>query len=187
MIDINQRVADGLPIGPKEYEAWRRYSGLPPSSSYSSGKRRKRKKRSKRSKRKLSKSSSGVRIRRCVHRFRSRSSSSCRACLSLRSLVPDSHLFVVLLVRQWIQFTSVYFGFCGNRDRYAQCLLCLFREIPQMQFLDKVCSSLRCATTGAGFRPDIPVVAQRQVPMVHLFMLMVQFSDKSFSCCSQSL
>ena len=27
-----------------------------------------------------------------------------------------------------------------NRDRYAQCLLCLFRETPQMQFLDKVCS-----------------------------------------------
>ena len=34
---------------------------------------------------------------------------------------------------------SVSFDFCGNRDRYAQCLLCLFREIPQMQFLDKVC------------------------------------------------
>ena len=40
MIVLNQRVADGLPIGPKEYEAWRRWSGLPPSSSYSSGKRR---------------------------------------------------------------------------------------------------------------------------------------------------
>ena len=38
--------------------------------------------------------------------------------------------------------------------------------------------ALRCATTGAGFCPDIPVVAQRQFPMVQLFMLMVQFSDK---------
>ena len=38
--------------------------------------------------------------------------------------------------------------------------------------------ALRCATTGAGFRLDIPVVAQRQFPMVHLFMLLVQFSDK---------
>ena len=93
MIDINQRVADGLPIGPKEYEAWRRFSGLPPSSSYSSGKRRKRKKRSKR---KLSKSSSGVRIRRYVHRFRSRSSSS-RCVPSLRPLVSGSLLFAVLL------------------------------------------------------------------------------------------
>ena len=93
MIDINQRVADDLPIGPKEYEAWRRWSGLPPSSSYSSGKRRKRKKRSKK---KLSKSSSGVRIRRCVHRFRSRSSSS-RCVPSLRPLVSGSLLFAVLL------------------------------------------------------------------------------------------
>ena len=40
--------------------------------------------------------------------------------------------------------------------------------------------ALRCATTGAGFRLDIPVVAQRQFPMVQLFMLMVQFSDKVF-------
>ena len=47
MLVLNQRVADGLPLGPIEYEAWRRWSGLPPSSSYSSGKRRKRKKRSK--------------------------------------------------------------------------------------------------------------------------------------------
>ena len=93
MIDINQRVADDLPIGPKEYEAWRRWSGLPPSSSYSSGKRRKRKKRSKK---KLSKSSSGVRIRRCVRRFRSRSSSS-RCVPSLRPLVSGSLLFAVLL------------------------------------------------------------------------------------------
>ena len=38
--------------------------------------------------------------------------------------------------------------------------------------------ALRCATTGAGFCPDIPVVAQRQFTMVQLFMLMVQFSDK---------
>ena len=38
--------------------------------------------------------------------------------------------------------------------------------------------ALRCATTGAGFCPDIPVVAQRQFPMVQLFMLMVQLSDK---------
>ena len=38
--------------------------------------------------------------------------------------------------------------------------------------------ALRCATTGAGFRLDIPVVAQRKFPMVHLFMLLVQFSDK---------
>ena len=94
MIVINQRVADGLPIDPKEYEAWRRWSGLPPSSSYSSGKRRKRKKRSKK---KLSKSSSGVRIRRCVHRFRSRSSSS-RCVPALRPLVSGSLLFAVLLV-----------------------------------------------------------------------------------------
>ena len=40
--------------------------------------------------------------------------------------------------------------------------------------------ALRCATTGAGFRLDIPVVAQRQFLKVHLFMLMVQFSDKVF-------
>ena len=40
--------------------------------------------------------------------------------------------------------------------------------------------ALRCATTGAGFRPEIPVVAQRQFRMVHLFMLIVQFSDKVF-------
>ena len=39
MIVLNQRVADGLPLGPIESEAWRRWSGLPPSSSYSSGKR----------------------------------------------------------------------------------------------------------------------------------------------------
>ena len=38
--------------------------------------------------------------------------------------------------------------------------------------------ALRCAMTGAGFCPDIPVVAQRQFPMVQLFMLMVHFSDK---------
>ena len=38
--------------------------------------------------------------------------------------------------------------------------------------------ALRCATTGAGFRLDIPVVAQRQFKMVQLFMLIVQFSDK---------
>ena len=38
--------------------------------------------------------------------------------------------------------------------------------------------ALRCAMTGAGSCPDIPVVAQRQFPMVQLFMLMVQFSDK---------
>ena len=65
MFVLNQRVADGLPLGPIEYAAWRRFSGLPPSSSSSSGKRRKRKKRSKR---KLSKSSSGVRTRRCVQK-----------------------------------------------------------------------------------------------------------------------
>ena len=38
--------------------------------------------------------------------------------------------------------------------------------------------ALRCAKTGAGLCPDIPVVAQRQFPMVQLFLLMVQFSDK---------
>ena len=38
--------------------------------------------------------------------------------------------------------------------------------------------ALRCATTGVGLFPDLPVVAQRQFPMVQLFMLMVHFSDK---------
>ena len=38
--------------------------------------------------------------------------------------------------------------------------------------------TLRCAMTVPAFCPDIPVVAQRQFPMVQLFMLMVQFSDK---------
>ena len=38
--------------------------------------------------------------------------------------------------------------------------------------------ALRCATTGAGLFPDLPVVTQRQFPTVQLFMLMVQFSDK---------
>ena len=63
MIVLNQRVADGLPIDPKDFEAWRRWSGLPPSSSYSSGKRRKRKKRRKKKTPKSSsfRSSSGVR------------------------------------------------------------------------------------------------------------------------------
>ena len=38
--------------------------------------------------------------------------------------------------------------------------------------------ALRCAMTGAGSCPDIPVVVQRQFPMVQLFIFMVQFSDK---------
>ena len=38
--------------------------------------------------------------------------------------------------------------------------------------------ALRCAKTGAGLCPDIPVVAQMQFSMVQLFMLIVQFSDK---------
>ena len=91
--------------------------------------------------------------------------------LSLRPLVPDSHLFAVLLVRQWIQFTSVYFGFCGNRDRYAQCLLCLFREIPQMQFLDKVCSHF---------------VVQRQVPAFVWTSLLWRRGSSPWSICSCS-
>ena len=36
----------------------------------------------------------------------------------------------------------------------------------------------RCATTGAGPFLDLSVVAQRQFPMVQLFLLKVQFSDK---------
>ena len=47
--------------------------------------------------------------------------------------------------------------------------------------------ALRCATTGAGFRLDIPVVARRQFPMVHLFMLMVQFSDHRCHCNCRDL
>ena len=40
--------------------------------------------------------------------------------------------------------------------------------------------ALLCAKTGAGLCPDIPVVAQRQFPIVQLFMLIVQFSDKVY-------
>ena len=48
-----------------------------------------------------------------------------------------------------------------------------------MQFLDKVCLHFVVQRqVSAGL--DIPVVAQRQFPMVHFFMLMVQFSDKVF-------
>ena len=104
----------------------------------------------------------------------------CRAVLV--SLFGPSYLTVIgslFLVRHWIQCMSVYFGFCGNRDRYAQCLLCLFREIPQMQFLDKVYSHFVVPRQVPACL-DIPVVAQRQFPMVHLFMLLVQFSDKVF-------
>ena len=46
-----------------------------------------------------------------------------------------------------------------------------------MQFLDKVCSHFVVPRQVPACL-DIPVVAQRQFPMVHLFMLLVQFSDK---------
>ena len=137
MLVLNQRVADGLPLGPIEYAAWRRWSGLPPSSS-SSGKRRKRKKRSKR---KLPKSSSGERTRRCVQRSRSRSSFSGAQCSLLLTTGPrcstswpvwtrrtricwlvslNGPLYLAVscslfsLVRLWIHVTSVYNGFCGK-------------------------------------------------------------------------
>ena len=89
----------------------------------------------------------------------------------LVSLFGPSYLTVIcslFLVRQWIQFMSVSFGFCGNRDRYAQCLLCLFREISQMQFLDGVLA-LRCATTGAGWfgHPCCCAEAVPHGPFVH--------------------
>ena len=90
-IVLNQRVADGLPIDPKDFEAWRLWSGLPPSSSYSSGKRRKRKKRRKKKTPKSSsfRSSSGVRPRRCGQgsRFRSSSFGGCgRLCEHVRQV-----------------------------------------------------------------------------------------------------
>ena len=50
----------------------------------------------------------------------------CRACLSLQPLYLAVTCSLFSLVRQWLHFTSVYSGFCGNRGRYAQCLLCLF-------------------------------------------------------------
>ena len=116
MMDINQRVADGLLIGPKEYEAWRRYHGLPPSSSYSSGKRRKRKKRSKK---KLPKSSSSLRLSPCSSRC---VPSCCRlqACDARHHgrFGPDEqlcrlwwHAWLVLLV-------TVHFALC-----FLPCLL----------------------------------------------------------------
>ena len=45
---LNRRVRDDIPLSPTEYEAWRRWSGLPPLSSSSSGRNRKKKKKRKR-------------------------------------------------------------------------------------------------------------------------------------------
>ena len=45
---LNRRVRDDIPLSPAEYEAWHRWSGLPPLSSSSSGRKRKKKKRRKR-------------------------------------------------------------------------------------------------------------------------------------------
>ena len=93
----------------------------------------------------------------------------------LVSLYGLSYLTVICslfsLVRQWILFTSVYFGFCGNRDRYAQCLLCLFRVIPQMQFMDKVCSHF---------------AVQRQVPAFVWTSLLLRKGSSPWFICSCS-
>ena len=92
----------------------------------------------------------------------------------LVSLFGPSYLTVIcslFLVRQWIQFMSVSFGFCENRDMCAQCLLCLFREIPQMQFLDKVCSHF---------------VVQRQVPAFVRTSLLWRRGSSPWSICSCS-
>ena len=62
----------------------------------------------------------------------------------------------------------------GTHSAYCAC----FERFHRCSSWTKGVLALRCATTGAGFRLDIPVVAQRQFPMVHLFMLLVQFSDK---------
>ena len=61
------------------------------------------------------------------------------------SLYGPSYLTVTCslfsLVRQWILFTSVYIGFCWNRDRYAQCYCACFWRL-------HICSSwTRCART----------------------------------------
>ena len=102
----------------------------------------------------------------------------CRACLSLRYLVPDCHLFAVLSTVDTIYVSLLWFLWEQRQVRTVLTVL-VSRDstdaVPGQGVL-----VLRCATTGAGSRPDIFVVAQRQFPMVHLFMLMVQFSDKVF-------
>ena len=97
MLVINQRVADGLLIDPKDFEAWCRWSGLPPSS-YSSGKSRKRKKRRKKKTPKSSsfRYSSGVRPRRCGRLRDFATSSSSRgghSCYACRDVYPQCKLY----------------------------------------------------------------------------------------------
>ena len=103
----------------------------------------------------------------------------CRAGLSLRSLVPDSHLFAVLGSTVDTIYVSLLWLLWEQRQVRTVLTVLVSRDstdaVPEQGVLE-----LRSATTGAGFRPDIPVVAQRQFPMVHLFMLLVQFSDKVF-------
>ena len=82
---------------------------------------------------------------------------SCSASLRPSSLAVIYSLFS--LVQQWIHFTSVYSG------------------LWEVQFLDKGVLAFRCATTGAGLSGH-SCCAQRQFPMVQLFIFMVQFSDK---------
>ena len=88
--------------------------------------------------------------------------------------------FLRYLVRQWILVASVY-GLClANRDRYAQCKLCLDQpvEIPQVQFLVRLLTrSLLCCDSclgvdsaencggsavavGAVLRVDVPILMQ---------------------------
>ena len=93
-------------------------------------------------------------------------------------IVPDSHLFAVLL---GLTVDTIYVSLLWLLWEQRQVLTVL-TVLVSRDSTDAVPGqgvlALRCATTGAGFRPDIPVVAQRQFTMVHLFMLMVQFSDK---------
>ena len=77
--------------------------------------------------------------------------------LSLRPLLTGSHLFAVL--------------FGSTVDTFYVSLQWLVGGV------DKVCLHFVVQRQVPGC-PDIPVVAQRQFPMVQLFMLMVQFSDK---------
>ena len=103
----------------------------------------------------------------------------CRASLSLRPLVPDSHLFAVLFGST---VDTIYVSL--HRLQWEQRQIrTVFTVLVSGDSTDAVPGqgvlALRCATIGAGFCPDIPVVAQRQFPMVQLFMLIVQFSYKA--------
>ena len=93
----------------------------------------------------------------------------CRPCLSLGPSYLTVTCSLFSLVRQWILFTSVYIGFCWNRDRYAQCYCACFGRLHS-------CSSWTrcCATTGAGPFLDPPCCGAEAVLHGHLFLLKVQ-------------